>query len=69
MIWDTCHGSRYIAPLKGTLYRLIESQAQIATLGHVDTLEEQTLLEEMLSNQTVLGYTIKYFKTVVEAPQ
>lgn len=32
------------------LYRLVESQEQVATLGYVDTLEEQALLEALLEN-------------------
>ena len=47
-IWEDCRGTEHIGPLRGTLYRLVESQEQIATLGYVDTLEEQALLEEML---------------------
>lgn len=37
-----------MAAIGGTLYRLVESQEQIATLSYVDTLEEQALLEELL---------------------
>lgn len=48
MIWSACDGSRHIQPLAGKLYRLVESQEQVATLGYVDTLEEQALLEELL---------------------
>lgn len=48
MIWDECHGAQQIEALAGTLYRLVESQEQIATLGYVDTLDEQALLESML---------------------
>lgn len=48
MIWDECRGVEHIGPIRGTLYRLVESQEQIATLGYVDTLEEQALLEELL---------------------
>ncbi|OQK15724.1 hypothetical protein AU255_16070 [Methyloprofundus sedimenti] len=50
MLWDTCNGAQQIGYLNGTLYRLVESQEQIATLGYVDTLDEQALLEEMLEN-------------------
>lgn len=50
MIWDVCNGVQLIAPLKGKLFRLVESQEQVATLGYVDTLDEQALLEEMLEN-------------------
>lgn len=48
MIWEACRGEQHIDRLSGVLYRLVESQEQIATLGYVDTLEEQALLEEML---------------------
>lgn len=47
-IWEACQGTQYIGPIHGTLFRLIESQEQIATLGYVDTLEEQAVLEELL---------------------
>ena len=48
MIWEDCKGTQQIKSIAGTVYRLVESQEQIATLGYVDTLEEQALLEEML---------------------
>ena len=48
MIWQACNGPDQIRPIEGKLYRLVESQEQIATLGYVDTLEEQALLEQML---------------------
>lgn len=48
MIWAACRGSEQIGPLAGTLHRLVESQARIATLDYVDTLAEQALLEELL---------------------
>lgn len=35
-------------PLQGTLWRIVESQSQIATLELVDTLEEQAVLEALL---------------------
>jgi hypothetical protein len=47
-IWEACHGAGQIRRVGGTLYRLVESQEQVATLGYVDTLEEQALLEAML---------------------
>jgi len=50
MVWAECEGDKQIKPLEGTLYRLVESQEQIATLAYVDTLDEQALLEEMLEN-------------------
>ncbi len=48
MIWQACNGTDHIRPIEGKLYRLVESQEQIATLGYVDTLDEQALLEQML---------------------
>lgn len=48
MIWQACQGEHYIAEVAGRLYRLVESQVQIATLSYVDTLAEQALLEQML---------------------
>ncbi|MGH8811793.1 MAG: RES family NAD+ phosphorylase [Advenella sp.] len=48
MIWQACNGLEQIRSIDGKLYRLVESQEQIATLGYVDTLEEQALLEQML---------------------
>lgn len=48
MIWQESNGEQQIGPLSGVLFRLVESQEQVATLEYVDTLEEQALLEEML---------------------
>jgi hypothetical protein len=48
VLWLACRGAEQIRPLRGTLWRLVESQEQIATLGYVDTLEEQALLESLL---------------------
>jgi len=48
MIWQDCQGAQHIQAIAGTAWRLVESQEQIATLGYVDNLEEQALLEELL---------------------
>ncbi|HSB95262.1 MAG TPA: RES family NAD+ phosphorylase [Spongiibacteraceae bacterium] len=48
MIWEACNGPDQITSVEGRLLRLVESQEQIATLGYVDTLEEQALLEDLL---------------------
>jgi len=48
MIWEACRGPQQIGPLAGTLHRLVESQARVATRDYVDTLAEQALLEELL---------------------
>lgn len=47
-MWEHCHGQEHITTVSGTVYRLVESQEQVATLQYVDSLEEQALLEEML---------------------
>lgn len=47
-LWQTCHLSTAIHPIDGELYRLVESQEQVATMQLVDNLEDQSLLEEML---------------------
>ena len=47
-IWASCKGEQHVQALSGTLYRLVESQEQVATLHYVDTLEEQALLEDLL---------------------
>lgn len=49
-IWQACAGVEQIAPLRGRLVRLVESQEQVATLQLVDTLEEQALLEQLLES-------------------
>ena len=48
MIWAECNGPKQVRPVAGTLYRLVESQEQVAPTALVDTLREQALLEEML---------------------
>lgn len=47
-IWHECRGTEQIAPLRGRLVRLVESQEQVATVQLVDTLAEQALLEALL---------------------
>ena len=49
-IWEAAEGPRHICPVAGVLFRIVESQEQIATLGYVDTLAEQALLEQMLDD-------------------
>jgi len=49
-IWQACNGTQQIRPLRGRLVRLVESQAQVATLQLVDSLAEQALLEELLES-------------------
>ncbi|AYC35043.1 RES domain-containing protein [Pseudomonas cavernae] len=47
-IWQLCHGPEQVAPLRGQLVRLVESQEQVATLRLVDSLAEQALLEDLI---------------------
>lgn len=47
-IWQKCGGQYHLTQLSGTLYRLVESQEQIATRQLVDSLDEQAELEIML---------------------
>lgn len=47
-LWQHCNGAHHLSTVSGTLYRLVESQEQIATLNYVDTLEEQAVLEDLL---------------------
>lgn len=48
MLWETCRGAACIEPVEGIAFRLVESQEQVATRSMVDTLEEQSVLEELL---------------------
>ncbi len=47
-LWEHCGGEDHIGPVQGRLFRLVESQERVATLGYVDSLEEQALLEDLL---------------------
>lgn len=47
-IWAACKDHCTPGPVKGVLWRLVESQEQIATTKIVDTLDEQAVLEDML---------------------
>lgn len=47
-IWSQCDGPEQIVPVELTLQRVVESQEQGATVGLVEDLDEQSLLEELL---------------------
>lgn len=47
-IWAACRDQAPLGPLHGHLYRMVESQEQVATYRIVSSLEEQALLEELL---------------------
>lgn len=50
-LWQSCEGGKYISPLSGTLYRLVESQEQVATRQLVATLEQQSVLEDIVEGK------------------
>lgn len=47
-IWQEAQGEQFIRPILAKVYRLVESQEQIATLSLVDNVYEQGLLEELI---------------------
>ncbi len=49
-LWSDCQGQDQIHPISGTLYRIVESQEQVATRRFVDSLAEQAVLEELLES-------------------
>ena len=49
-IWRVCEGQNQIQHLEGMLYRIVESQVQVATRAYSDSLSEQQLLEELIED-------------------
>ncbi len=49
-LWAACRSGTAIAPLSGSLVRVVESQEQVATCHLVDNLEEQALLEALIED-------------------
>ena len=49
-IWLESDGKNHIKPLMAKTYRLVESQEQIATLGLVNNVYEQGVLEELIES-------------------
>ncbi|MDZ7670556.1 MAG: RES family NAD+ phosphorylase [Gammaproteobacteria bacterium] len=47
-IWQACAATAAPSTLTGTLWRMVESQEEIATNALVDTLDEQAALERLL---------------------
>lgn len=47
-IWDVCRDHAPPRRLRGTLFRIVESQEQVATSAIVDTAAEQAVLEDIL---------------------
>ena len=49
-IWIESEGKNHIKPLMAKIYRLVESQEQIATLGLVNNVYEQGILEDLIES-------------------
>lgn len=49
-IWLESEGKNHIKPLMAKIYRLVESQEQIATLGLVNNVYEQGVLEDLIES-------------------
>ena len=49
-IWAACSARAVPVKLGGTVYRLVESQEQVATNSLVRTLAEQALLEDLIES-------------------
>ncbi len=49
-IWIESAGKNHIKPLMAKIYRLVESQEQIATLGLVNNVYEQGVLEDLIES-------------------
>ena len=49
-IWQKCDGKRFMTAVDGELFRMVESQEQVATMSYVDSLQEQAVLEELLES-------------------
>src|SRR5690349_12503378 len=65
-IWLESKGTDQIKPMMAKIYRLVESQEQVATLGLVNNVYEQGVLEELIEstknqspkNNNVLHYLL-----------
>lgn len=49
-IWSKCKGQTHIHPLNEKAWRIVETQHVTATRKLVDSLEEQTILEELIDS-------------------
>jgi len=47
-LWVACGAGIAPTPIAGTLFRMVESQEQVATMNLVDELDEQDTLEQLL---------------------
>lgn len=68
-IWAACKDAVALTPLKGELTRIVENQEQIATNALVDSLEEQSLLEELLeTSKPKLSVGSKHLHYLLSTP-
>lgn len=68
MIWQSCKGQQQIQTISGTLYRLAESQEQIATRRYVDSLQEQATLEELLESSKPVYDNYSHLDYLLRSP-
>lgn len=68
MIWASCNGVQHIQQIEGRLYRLAESQEQIATRRYVDSLQEQAVLEELLESSKPVYNDYSYLDYLLRSP-
>ena len=68
MIWDSCNGEQHVQQIQGSLYRLAESQEQIATRRYVDSLQEQSVLEELLESSKPVYIDYPHLDYLLRSP-
>ncbi len=47
-IWQNCQGDDWVTTIKTPVFRIVESQEQVATMSLVDNSSEQSILEDLL---------------------
>lgn len=68
-VWGEIDGKKHIKPIMATIYRLVESQEQVATLGLVNTVYEQGILEELIeSTKNRLPNDMNSFHYLLKTP-
>jgi len=68
-IWHTCKGPTHLTLLEETAWRITDSQEAISTRKLVDSLEEQSVLEELIeANKPAIGTTYLTFHRLLYTP-
>jgi hypothetical protein len=68
-IWLKTNGELHIKPLIGLIYRLVESQEQIATLGLVNNVYEQGVLEDLIeTTKSAMPETMEPLHYLLKTP-